>query len=150
MKCDHCGYDDKGTGDLSHMCPKFNNEQLLYFPNKRPGINSPESATAAASPAQPAQQGERELFEAWMVNEAKIIVGSTDPYPAGLERDYWRVWQAARSAPRPVLTEEDAAHLLATLYDHGNGKYRGAVSKAQREKAIAIIERAAREGGGKP
>lgn len=24
MKCEHCGYDDHGTGDSSHMCPKFN------------------------------------------------------------------------------------------------------------------------------
>lgn len=34
-------------------------------------------------------------FEKWMVDVAKIIVGSTDPYPAGLERDYRQVWLAA-------------------------------------------------------
>jgi hypothetical protein len=27
-------------------------------------------------------------FDDWMINAAKIIVGSRDPYPAGLERDY--------------------------------------------------------------
>ena len=42
----------------------------------------------------------REAFEAWMVNVAKIIVGSTDPYPAGLERDYRQVWKAATAAER--------------------------------------------------
>lgn len=42
------------------------------------------------------QQGDtRAQFEAWMTDTAKIIVGSGDPYTAGLERDYWRVWQAA-------------------------------------------------------
>jgi len=43
----------------------------------------------------------RAQFEAWMTNTAKIIVGSSDPYPAGLERDYWRVWQAALAARQP-------------------------------------------------
>jgi hypothetical protein len=37
----------------------------------------------------------REAFEKWILNVAKVIIGSSDPYPAGLERDYWRVWQAA-------------------------------------------------------
>ena len=47
-------------------------------------------------------QAERARFEKWMTDVAKIIVGSSDPYPAGLERDYWRVWQAALSAqPSP-------------------------------------------------
>ncbi|WP_024873099.1 DUF551 domain-containing protein [Tolumonas lignilytica] len=41
---------------------------------------------------------QREEFEKWMVNVAKIIVGSTHPYPARLERDYWKVWQAAYRA----------------------------------------------------
>lgn len=40
----------------------------------------------------------REDFEAWMRESAKIIVGSSDPYPAGLERAYWKVWQASRAA----------------------------------------------------
>ena len=40
----------------------------------------------------------REEFEVWMRDYAKIVVGSGDPYPAGLERDYWRVWQASRAA----------------------------------------------------
>lgn len=43
-------------------------------------------------------EAERKLFEAWMVSEAKCIVGSRDPYPAGLERDWWKVWLAARRA----------------------------------------------------
>lgn len=48
-------------------------------------------------------QAERVRFEKWMTDVAKIIVGSSDPYPAGLERDYWRVWQAALSAqPSPA------------------------------------------------
>ena len=42
----------------------------------------------------------RVAFEAWMVNKAKIIIGSSDPYPKGLERDYWNVWQAATAVER--------------------------------------------------
>lgn len=37
----------------------------------------------------------REDFEAWMINKEKIIIGSNDPYPQGLEKTYWRIWQAA-------------------------------------------------------
>lgn len=40
----------------------------------------------------------REEFEAWMLGTAKIVIGSTDPYPSGLERGYWRVWQASRES----------------------------------------------------
>ena len=39
-----------------------------------------------------------------------------------------------------AVTKTDIDHVFETLYDHGNGKYRGAVSKAQRDKAIAICE----------
>ncbi|WP_312708647.1 hypothetical protein [Stenotrophomonas sp.] len=55
---------------------------------------------ASSPPAEPAEQkgDSRAQFEAWMTDTAKIIVGSNDPYPAGLERDYWRVWQAALAA----------------------------------------------------
>lgn len=36
----------------------------------------------------------REAFEKWMVNVRKCIVGSSDPYPAGLEQDAWQAWIA--------------------------------------------------------
>lgn len=54
---------------------------------------------AGAALAVPVDQ--RAKFEHWMAHEAKIVVGSTDPYPAGLERDYWRVWQAASVSSEP-------------------------------------------------
>ena len=37
----------------------------------------------------------RKQFEQAMHDVFKTVVGSNDPYPAGLERDYWKVWQAA-------------------------------------------------------
>jgi hypothetical protein len=40
----------------------------------------------------------RKAFERWMLDVARITIGSKDPHPAGLERDYWRVWQAAWQA----------------------------------------------------
>lgn len=49
----------------------------------------------------------REEFEAWMRDKAKIVVGSTDPYPAGLERDYWKVWKASRESLVIELPSED-------------------------------------------
>lgn len=38
---------------------------------------------------------DRKRFEEWMVNVEKIVVGSRDPYPAGMEAMLWRAWQAA-------------------------------------------------------
>ena len=43
---------------------------------------------------------ERKRFEHWMIHEAKIIVGSDDPYPKLLEQRYWECWKAATSALR--------------------------------------------------
>lgn len=43
-------------------------------------------------------------------------------------------------AKNPPITLEDVEHLWATIYDHGNGKYRGDVSREQREKAFKIID----------
>ena len=32
MKCEHCGYDDMGTGDTAHMCPRFNRPVTVLAP----------------------------------------------------------------------------------------------------------------------
>ena len=42
--------------------------------------------------------------------------------------------------PEQAVNQTDIDHIFETIYDHGNGKYQGAVSKAQRDKAIAICE----------
>ncbi|MBU9679740.1 hypothetical protein KTF37_23130 [Burkholderia multivorans] len=55
------------------------------------------AAVAAASMAD-----ERAAFERHMAEVEKVVVGSTDPYPAGLERTYWRIWQAAWEARAPA------------------------------------------------
>ncbi|WP_186058671.1 VRR-NUC domain-containing protein [Burkholderia gladioli] len=44
---------------------------------------------------EPATADERAAFERWMVEDEKCIVGSADPYPAGIERQNWKVWRAA-------------------------------------------------------
>ncbi len=44
------------------------------------------------------------------------------------------------AAPQP-LTEAERNHLWETLYDHGNGKYMGEQSRAQRERAFAILKK---------
>ena len=38
------------------------------------------------------------------------------------------------------MNRQDLDHLYETIYDHGNGKYLGESSKAQREQALQIIE----------
>lgn len=43
----------------------------------------------------------RAQFERWMLNEKKCVVGSADPYPAGIEREMWEAWQAAARALAP-------------------------------------------------
>ena len=40
----------------------------------------------------------REAFERWMVDTAKCVVGSIDPYAKGIEDRNWTVWQAAVAA----------------------------------------------------
>ncbi len=42
---------------------------------------------------------------------------------------------------RQPLTEAERNHLWETLYDHGNGKYMGEQSRAQRERAFAILKK---------
>lgn len=37
-------------------------------------------------------------FERWMVDDEKCIVGSSDPYPSGIESRNWRAWNACRAA----------------------------------------------------
>lgn len=49
----------------------------------------------------------RASFERWMVEEKKCVVGSSDPYPASIERDAWEAWQASRAA----LTGEHSARI---------------------------------------
>ena len=64
----------------------------------------------------------RREFEVWMLHTEKIIVGSSDSYPAGLERERWRVWQAATeraTAPKWLLIEtapKDRNILLAAEF----------------------------------
>ena len=51
-------------------------------------------------------------FERWMVEDYKCVVGSSDPYPAGIERDMWKCWQAAsRDRYHEVCTAREAIHL---------------------------------------
>lgn len=63
------------------------------------------------------EQRERDAFERWMTDEAKCIVGSTDPYTAGLERQYWSLWQAARATQAAPASPEPAA--CGGCYGHG-------------------------------
>lgn len=43
---------------------------------------------------------DREAFERWMLDVRKCVVGSADPYPAGIERDAWQAWQAGAANAR--------------------------------------------------
>jgi hypothetical protein len=67
---------------------------------------------------------ERLDFERWMRDEAKCVVGSSDPYPAGLERMYWQCWQAARRSiepPAPLeIFKRFAVGTLFQLKESGN------------------------------
>lgn len=57
-------------------------------------------------------------FERWMVEDEKCIVGSSDPYPAGIESSNWRAWKACRAAMLqgsdgnfPVIPDEKGSSL---------------------------------------
>jgi hypothetical protein len=49
-----------------------------------------------------AERLEREAFEQWMIHTEKCVVGSSDPYPAGMERQNWKTWRAAWQAARAL------------------------------------------------
>lgn len=54
-----------------------------------------------------------------------------------LERIVVEVRRAA--AQHRLQLAQDLDHLWETIYDHGNGKYQGEKSKAQRERAFEIV-----------
>jgi hypothetical protein len=39
-----------------------------------------------------------------------------------------------------LYTDDDIAKIWECIYDHGNGKYKGDASKAQRDEALAILD----------
>ena len=100
----------------------------------------------------------RRDFEAWMLHTEKIIVGSSDPYPAGLERERWRVWKAAKECATAQQDSKDAMRyrlLKSEAYEavvpHGNtlGGFRTAwITKLHPgEDFDAAIDEAIRQGG---
>ncbi|WP_336817247.1 hypothetical protein [Burkholderia gladioli] len=82
----------------------------------------------------PATADERAAFERWMVEDEKCIVGSTDPYPAGIERQNWKVWRAAwarasqaaapAEAREPLVLWKDGTGMLWDTYSHGKWMHR--------------------------
>ena len=61
------------------------------------------SALALTADASDQAPDDEHAFEVWMRDEAKCIVGSKDPYPAGLERLYRSLWKSAIAiSPAPV------------------------------------------------
>lgn len=64
---------------------------------------------------------ERVAFEKWMIEQAKCVVGSIDPYAETLERNYWQCWQAAR---------EDGLKRAAEIAEEGKQRNRNAAHEA--------------------
>ena len=54
------------------------------------------------------------------------------------QRDEFRDKMASAAMP---ACSADLLHLWETIYDHGAGKHKGAVSMAQRQKAFEIVKR---------
>lgn len=48
----------------------------------------------------------REEFERWMVEDEKCVIGSSDPYAAGIERRNWSAWQRIWKA-RKAITQRN-------------------------------------------
>ncbi len=83
----------------------------------------------------------RKQFEEWMINTAKIKIGSRDPYPSGLERDYWIVWQASReNLPKIKLPEYLESYDNGELNSYNQGFNSGVLStnKAIREAGYEV------------
>ena len=85
----------------------------------------------------------RKQFEQAMHDVFKTVVGSNDPYPAGLERDYWKVWQAAwnrRAEAVPEVSEDkiDAvSKALRKAWQLGQTYWQQADSESWKQNAKA-------------
>lgn len=96
-------------------CYRVSGRGLMAWATNALLDNSPHRNQPAPTVPVPAGDA-RERFEHWMANVAKCIVGSSDPYPAGLEHDRWTVWQAAL-AHQPAQ-EQASKHVGWFLYEH--------------------------------
>jgi hypothetical protein len=96
---------------------------------------------------------EREAaFVRWMTYEAKCVVGSTDPYPAGIERRNREVWNAAWQAARqsagatgqePVASMDDLSMLIRQLV---HALRKAAPDNALAERAMDYLKRKGLQG----
>lgn len=133
--CFHCGHDHgEGFGSPSEV-------EL----RKRIGeLEQKLAATAAASQAQPAQQDSRAEFEAAAKHRLNLT-RYLDGYTTEPANQAWWAWQAARSAPRPVLT--DALMALYNAVKESNEAGEPFDQHPLFEDELEAIERAVREGG---
>lgn len=74
-------------------------------------------------------------FEKHMLEVEKIIIGSSDPYPAGLEKTYWRIWQASREAIA-IPSSSDSEYWFEGTFQHM--RYERDVEKAITSHGIRI------------
>jgi hypothetical protein len=157
LPCPLCGTDQ------IQVCTDANNPMKDYCRCRECKCTGPLSrwntrATAAASQAQPAQQGDmRAAFEAQDKHRSKIMWkrGGTvfaegippenyvDPGVQAEWESWQRAWQAARSAPRPVLTDGQ----LEDLVENSGGRWADGEFRIDGADFGKLL-RAVREGGG--
>lgn len=61
----------------------------------------------------------REAFEDYMLNDVKCVVGSRDPYPAGIEREQWKTWKSAWNAATRADSGEAVAYMHTMHCEYG-------------------------------
>lgn len=81
--------DWKLVGDAVTANPGKDYERVNLYARPAPAINLAELVNDAEF---------RASFERWMIDDMKCIVGSSDPYPAGIEARNWNAWKACRAA----------------------------------------------------
>ena len=97
---------------------------------------------------------EQEILECWKITndipemeELDATMGDMVSLAAVYEYKFKKLWNTFetmchdRQFESQPLTKEEVDILWECIYDHGNGKYKGAASKEQREKAFKILER---------
>lgn len=92
------------------------------------------------------EQAERQEPVAWMAYTLDGKSAFVTDNPADFTESHRALPLYTAPPQRQPLTEEELNHLWETIYDHGNGKYQGEQSRAQRARAFEILKMIGGEG----
>ena len=87
------------------------------------------------------EQAERQEPVAWGYMHNGVVYDCICPAEHERVAGEYTVPLYTASPQRQPLTDAERNHLWETIYDHGHGKYMGEASRAQRQRAFAILKK---------